>query len=320
MLDGKPVEVGADGAFSIALDAAVGANPIELVATDAAGNITRRVKHFFVMPDAAARIAFALSIPRSSAGHFLTGGDEITLSGTTRPLARLHVGRKDRRPVTAYADETGAFSLNLPVTGVDQAFEVTVTAPSGFETTEEILVSVDQEPPDITLDIPPPPVTSSPSLALSGSLDEAATVTLNGLAIAQSDRRFTAVLPLAAEQNRIELAATDLVGNVRLMSYDIRLDQTPPVLLGHRVTPDPAAVDQVFLLEVEASDASGMQRAAAYTLEADGATQSGLLNLDRSSGRYLARLVVERPVLAPVRLRDVVLEDYAGNRRRYMLE
>ncbi|MEZ5936401.1 MAG: FecR domain-containing protein [Alphaproteobacteria bacterium] len=319
-LDGAPVAIGEDGTFSIRHQAETGTNGVEIVATDAAGNVTRRAKTFSVMPDARARIAFALSIPRRDQGHFLTGTDAITLSGTTRPSARLDVGRAHRRLVTAYADQAGAFSLNLPVAGADQAFDMTVTAPSGFQSDERIMVSVDREPPVITLDAPLPPVTSSSSLTLAGTVDEAATVTLNGLPIAQADRRFTAVLPLTSEQNRIELAAADQVGNVRLLRFDVRLDQTPPVLLGHQVTPDPVAAGQVFLLEVEASDPAGMQRTAAYTLEAGDGTQSGLLDLDASSSRYVARLVLERPASTPARLRDVVLEDYAGNRRRYMLE
>jgi hypothetical protein len=63
-----------------------------------------------------------------------------------------------------------------------------------------------------------------------------------------------------------------------------------------------------------------MLQAAAFTLEVDGRTESGFLNLDPASGRYLARVVLAQPAGAPLRLRDVVLEDYAGNRRRYMIE
>jgi hypothetical protein len=122
------------------------------------------------------------------------------------------------------------------------------------------------------------------------------------------------------EVGRYELAATDLIGNVRLERFEVRLDQTPPALLDYRLAPDPLAAGSGHLIEVEASDPSGMLQAAAFTLEVDGRTESGFLNLDPASGRYLARVVLAQPAGAPLRLRDVVLEDYAGNRRRYMIE
>jgi hypothetical protein len=320
LLDGEPVEIGADGSFALTYQAAIGPNLIELDAIDAAGNVTRRERRFAMMPDVEESIAFALSIPRRGVLHFLTGGDELTLSGTTRPKARLRVGGEGRAPVTTVADEAGAFRLNLPVEGKDQAFVVSVTAPSGFRTDDDIVVSVDREPPTITLDTPPPPVTAATSITLSGEVDEEATVTRNGLPLARTDGRFAAVLPLADERTGIELAATDLVGNLQLLSFDVRLDRTPPALLAHDVDPDPAALGQAYLLEVEASDSSGMQRAAAFTLEVGGQTETGFMNLDPASGRYLAKVVLAEPARAPVRLRDVVLEDYAGNRRRYMIE
>jgi hypothetical protein len=141
-LDGTPVAVAADGSFSLVHEARAGINQVTVEAIDAAGNVTRRERGFVVMPDVEATVAFALDLPRRGEGHFLTATDEITLSGTTRPGARLAIGQESGPRVTTFADESGAFTLNLPVDGVDQAFGLTVTAPSGFATEGGILVTL----------------------------------------------------------------------------------------------------------------------------------------------------------------------------------
>ncbi len=310
-----------DGAFKIAFAATPGVNQVAIEAIDAAGNVTRRARSFSLMPDATAALTFAASIARRGPTHFVTASDQITLTGRTEPAAGLAIQDADGQIRAAgRAAGDGAFSLNLPVETATEEFRLAVTVPSGFVTATPFTISIDRTPPALWLSEPPPPVTAAASISLRGQLDEAATLTLNGQPLAVQDRSFTAVVPLASERNRIELAATDPVGNVQVASWDVRVDRNPPVLVQHRLAHDPAAGDLAWLVEIEASDPSGMPQAAAFTLLVDGRAESGFLNLDPATGRYLAKVVLEQPGSRSVRLQDVLLEDYAGNRRRYVIE
>ena len=81
----------------------------------------------------------------------------------------------------------------------------------------------------------------------------------------------------------------------------------------------PAALRPATRLTVEvvASDASGMKQAAPFTLRVGDATLSDFLRFNPSSGSYRSTFVVSEGMQGPVALKEVELEDYAGNRQRY---
>jgi hypothetical protein len=72
-----------------------------------------------------------------------------------------------------------------------------------------------------------------------------------------------------------------------------------------------------LMVEVSASDASGMKQAAPFTLRIGGTTLSEFLRFNRSTESYRSTVVLPEGMQGPVALIDVELEDYAGNRQRY---
>ena len=71
------------------------------------------------------------------------------------------------------------------------------------------------------------------------------------------------------------------------------------------------------MIEVEASDASGLKQAAPFTVQIGGTTYSDFLRLNPATGSYRATVVPPQGASGRLALTDVELEDYAGNTERY---
>jgi hypothetical protein len=163
-------------------------------------------------------------------------------------------------------------------------------------------------------------VTAVEWLPVRGVAQGAAVVLLNGRPIRLIDDRFDETVTLAAGANEIQMVATDLVGNVRVERWDVALDQEPPALLGHRLSQDQASPGKPFVIEVTASDASGLKQAAPFTVRIGGATYSDFLRLNPASNSYRATVVPPQDASGRLALHDVELEDYAGNKQRYSFQ
>ncbi|MBT3037525.1 MAG: hypothetical protein KME37_01170 [Candidatus Thiodiazotropha sp. (ex Codakia orbicularis)] len=90
--------------------------------------------------------------------------------------------------------------------------------------------TIDTQQPEITLQSPVDGLlTNQPELTVSGSVSEAATVTLNGEPITLTiDHTFSETLTLTEGNNEISLQATDLAGNVTDLSVLVVLDTLSP--------------------------------------------------------------------------------------------
>ncbi|MEW8000840.1 MAG: RHS repeat-associated core domain-containing protein [Candidatus Thiodiazotropha endolucinida] len=136
-------------------------------------------------------------------------------------------------PTVALAD--GPVSLNVIV--ADNAGNRSEPVVSTF--------TIDTQIPEITLQSPIDGLlTNQPELTVSGSVSEAATVTLNGEALMLAiDHTFSETLTLIEGNNEISLQATDLAGNVTDLSALVVLD-----------TLSPAAVDLALIQVSEVID------------------------------------------------------------------
>lgn len=94
----------------------------------------------------------------------------------------------------------------------------------------ETTFTIDTQLPEITLQSPVDGLlTNQPELIVSGSVNEAATVTLNGEPLMLTiDHTFTEILTLIEGNNPIDLQATDLAGNTTDLSVLVVLDTTSP--------------------------------------------------------------------------------------------
>jgi hypothetical protein len=317
-LNGERVPVDAGGGFDLPYEPAPGVNTVAIAARDGAGNTTERRRAFVFMPDAQAAVEFDEAIPHLSPRHFVTDREVISIGGRTDPAARVVIAAADgTERASSYANAEGRFGVNVPLRAPDEQFAVQVVSPSGFVSEDTFQVTIDQEPPLIELEVPPPSVTAVEWLPLRGRLPGGGQLLIDGRPAELIDDTFDETITLRQGNNAIELVATDLVGNVSVDKFDVVLDQEPPELVRQRVAPGRAAPGDRVTLEVVASDASGMKQAAPFTLRVGDATVSDFLRFDPASGSYRSTLVVSEGMEGTVALKDIELEDYAGNRQRY---
>ena len=317
-LNGEPVPLGPDGRFDLPYRPSPGVNTIAIEAEDAAGNKTERARAFVFMPDQQAAIVFDPAIPRLSPRHFVTDREVISIAGRTDAAARVVIEAADGAVrASTVADLEGAFGVNVALRAAEEDFAVGVVSPSGFASRDEFRVTIDQEPPPIELEASPPAVTAVEWLPLRGRLPGGESLLINGEPAELIDEMFDETVTLREGRNAIQLVATDLVGNVSVEKFDVVLDQEPPQLVRQQVTPGRAAPGDRVNVEVVASDPSGVKQAAPFTVRVGDAAISDFLRFDPSRGSYRSTFVVSEGIQGTVALRDIELEDYAGNRRRY---
>ena len=286
---GEVLKVAPDGAFEASVVPVHGVNEITISAEDAAGNRTERTRAFVHRPAGKATVVYDPDLPRLGPLHFVTNRSPLTLSGTTEANARIGV-RSSAGPLraSAFSDAKGRFVLTVPLAGEREDLALSVTALNGVVTEDEFQVSVDREAPRIQADAEPPPVTGTEWLTLSGSVEPDAQLTLNGKEIGNAGGRFEERIELVAGPNRIEMQATDRVGNTGIERWQVSLDQDPPELAGQRVEPKQVEKGGRLTVEVTARDRSGLRQAAQVTVAVGGEVFTDYLRLSEAE-RDLSR-------------------------------
>ncbi|MCP4660621.1 MAG: FecR domain-containing protein, partial [bacterium] len=302
----QPVTVGPGGRFRFEHPLAPGPNPIRLQAVDAAGNTTRWVHTVTRLEPGEVGIRYHDALPRRAPGHFLSRRRELVLAGTTAPGSTVTV---EAAGCVAGAD--GRFRLRLTARGAAEPYLLRVVSPAGTVRDERLVVELDDQPPRLALDRPPPRATAAPVLRLSGRVQGALSLAINGVEAAIDGERFELVHELSPGSNPIRLTARDAAGNTTRIGCRVLLDRAPPELVAHRIRALPGTVR----VRVAARDDAGLRRAAAFTVELGGVEHRGLLELDRSRDLYEG--ILRLP--ATPRLIRVLLEDVLGNGKEYRL-
>jgi len=320
LVAGQPVAVAGDGTFATEVALTPGDGQIRLQATDPAGNVTERLRAYRFVPDEADMLRFDAGLPQLSSRHFVTRQDVVSLTGSTLPGARLLL-RAEGLPLreATYADGNGRFTLNVPVTGGTTEYDIELVQRSGRTSRDGITVSLDRDPPSIELDLPPPTITAVKWLPLRGRAEGAVELSLNGQPVQLLDDGFDQTVTLVPGLNRLRLEATDLVGNVRVANFEVRLDQQAPELVGYRVSPQRVEAGQPVQVEVQARDESGLRQLAPVRLRVAGVEHRGFLELGGTPGTYAATVLLPPDAAGPAELREVEIEDYAGNKARFSL-
>ena len=317
---GRPIAVSPTGAFTTSIVPTEGENDVVVIATDPAGNVTKRDRKFSYMPDTRSVVAFDPALRTIAPLHFLTNADTISLGGKTTANATIEVRAGSAVRASAAAGADGAFQINVPVTAGEEKFGFAVIAPSGFTTVEDVAVTVDREAPAITLDEVVPTLTATKDLKVSGKTEADAKLTINGVAVALKDGAFAVTIPLQPGKNRIELTATDPAGNVSVEKSTVTLDTEPPQLVSSAASAGDSGGKPVVALEVVASDASGLAKAAPFTVIAGGKNYTGYLRYNKAAKKYQGTVVVPEPDMAGARLSQVELDDDAGNSKVYQIK
>lgn len=319
-LNDVPVAVAADGAYSTIVTLAEGDSVLRAVATDLAGNVSTKERSVTLMSDRQSLVAFDAAIPTSGPGHFLTIESVLSLSGTTTPLSGVEI-REPGGAVrsSAVSDGNGLFHVNVPLLAPEESFEIAVIAPSGFISTEPFAASIDSEAPAVTLATPVPRLTAATELVFAGTTEADAFLTLNGELVELRDGAFSVAIPLRAGPNALELISADAVGNIRVDTWTVVLDQDAPELVTANLEREPEGDRVRLYIDVAAADSSGLAAAAPFTLATASGPTSGYLRFNRATNTYSGSVSVASSDAAAARLTSIELRDDAGNTRTFDL-
>ena len=317
-LDGSPLEVAPDGRFETFYRPEPGLNRLTVKATDAAGNVTERSRSFAFMPDEQAAVIFDDALPRLGLQHFVTAGDVMSITGRTSANAQILIRAAEGvQRASAYANGEGRFGVNVPMRAASEAFEMQVIAPSGFASEDRFEITIDQTPPRIEFETPPPAVTAIEWLPLRGRVDGGMNLLVDGQPSQLIEDAFDQTITLQQGANEIELVASDLVGNVGVEKLDIFLDQEPPEVVRQSLSQNQGSGGDAVTVDVVASDASGMKQAAPFSLQVGDRLLADFLRFNKASQSYRSTIVLPKEMIGRIVLRDIELEDYAGNKKRY---
>jgi len=317
---GAGARVDKNGRFAAAYTAREGDNKISILATDPAGNTSTKTLKLVHMPDRVAELRFDAEIVRAGDNHFVTNGEAITLSGTTKAVSKIVItDASGTERGSAKSGEDGRFRLNVPVKGTAEPLDVTVVAPSGHRSAARITVSADRTPPAIKFDKRLPRLTGASELVLAGTTDADAALTINGKAQELDKGRFKTMLKLGEGANKIQITAVDRAGNVTAQTRVVRVDRVAPELVRHGLSVNVKGGAGVLTIEVIAKDTSGLAKVAPFDVRAGNEDYSGYLRYNRATRSYTGILEVPAGIAKAARLVAVELQDDARNKKKFVL-
>ena len=229
--------------------------PIQVVATDAAGNASTST--------VTVRVDRTPPVVRitSPVVNAYRKGPVLHVEGTVTDLSPVLVEVNGELA----AVDGGGFTADVPAN--DGAFTVTATArdAAANTSTANVSVVVDSVAPQISVSAPAQGlITNQSTVQITGSVSDAAPVTLRlgDVLVPLTNNSFSQPASLAPEGDRtLTLRATDAAGNESTFDVHVTLDQTPPDL--SVMTPDAGAtlgsapiVTQGFVYDATATTVS----------------------------------------------------------------
>lgn len=225
-LNGQPVPLGPEGAFSATVDLQIGTNTFTYRATgagqaDRTATATRTVTRQTLPPGEGPTVTLTEPVEGT-----LTNAARIRVSGrVSDPSAALQVNGQ-----ATPMDATGAFSLDLAPPEGPLTVTAVATNTQGLTGSDRRSVVIDRTPPVITLARPVPALVNTRTLDLEGRVDDpTALLTLNaqGIPLA-SEGAFQARYGLAEGPNHLAFRAVDPAGNVGTLELDTVCDSVAP--------------------------------------------------------------------------------------------
>ncbi|RII24931.1 MAG: hypothetical protein CXR31_15775, partial [Geobacter sp.] len=158
------------------------------------------------------------------------------------------------QPVVLTGDR---FSSAVTLSGGSNNIIVTATDLAGNVSLDRRTVYFDATLPVITVTAPADnAATSKETITISGTIDKAATVTVNGVAATTTDNSWQADVNLGAGLNTVLIAATDRYGNSSSLKRSITLDNEAPVIAISQPGQDLSTASPNLILAGSASDAT----------------------------------------------------------------
>uniref|UniRef100_UPI00405796C8 ATP-binding protein n=1 Tax=Candidatus Electronema sp. TaxID=2698783 RepID=UPI00405796C8 len=264
-INGQEVKPDADGQFVWKTVLSDVSTVIRAEAADAAGNTSIVERAVTLRQD---KRLIRLDTPE----RIVSKTKEVTISGWLLPGACLQISKT---PVQA----AGAFTHLLHLDeGEHDVAVAAADADGGAGETLLLRVLVDLQPPVIEVS-ELERATAAKQIALSGSVSEEATLTLNGKTVILTDRRFNETVALNEGGNELVLAAEDAAGNRSLWKILVLCDSLPPEILSAAFSPPETKGGEVVRLTARIEDAGvGAARSGSFAAEVNGQPFQGILN------------------------------------------
>jgi hypothetical protein len=313
-VQGEVASVDQNGRFFFTLQATEGQNDVAVVARDPAGNETKRQLQFIYLKDEKRAILYDSTVLRDGGGRFLTSGRQLSLAGVVAEGAKVTIvdSLGGARSET-YADQSGHFAINVPLTADAETLKVSVTTVSGYAYEEPIEAIVSDQPPKFKLRKPLRPITSQAELEIDIDVQNAATLTVSGEPAEMRDGVAHARLTLKPGPNLVEVVATNAVGLVTIEKHTVVFDDQKPEMTDKEVVAKRLGETEMLSIRIGASDASGLALTSRFRVATPGGERSGVLRFNKANSSYQGSIEVPvRPDGSPL---DIVVEltDMAGN-------
>jgi len=319
----KPEE---KGEFRHKLDLVAGKNTIIVKATDSAGNITELKRIISYFPKRVIPLSFDAGLYQDRPNHFFVGQHHFALSGKTEPGCSVSVMSADNssNPFSGagIADDNGEFQINIKLVARSDKFIIEIISRSGKIIKEEITVEIDDTPPVISFSYEIPSATAQKKTEFSGTVQDGNYLELNGEAVPIQDKEglknyFMYPAELNPGVNHLNFLARDQVGNIATVVKEIFLDLEPPEITDYSFSPHKAEGGESVTLMLKAKDATGLVKAAPFSVMIGKYGYTGHILRTGSDGNYSGSFIVPRNVKGEVKLKSVKLSDYLGNSKEY---
>lgn len=238
--------------FTATLTLAEGSNPINVTATDAAGNsstLSRSVVLDTVAP--------AVNVARPSNGDF-TNESQLAVVGTFSDATAVAV-KVNGAPATI---EANSFSAVVALGGDGaKAVEVSAIDAAGNQTSVVRTLTLDTAQPSLNVTAPSDGAVGGKSVIdVAGSASDSSPVTVSANDVAMTvapDGSFTGRIILEENETQVLIVATDAAGNTREETRAVKVDQTPPAI--DNIDPaDGARVDSPASVSAHVTDATAV--------------------------------------------------------------
>jgi ferric-dicitrate binding protein FerR (iron transport regulator) len=317
-VNGQVVTFKEGGIFRLTHPLQDGINKIAITAKDMGGNETQILRTVIYASNSQVQIDYDASMKSITPKHFLARGRTLDLKGLTVPLSSVSVQNVKTAALSrTFADEAGHFRISLMDIPESTQMILTVLTPAGYTKNDTLWMEVSKEAPQIVLNSQIPAITSVDSLKINGTISNASSLKCNDGDVQIIGGSFTYTIKLNPGKNLIKLVAIDALNNECVIQNEVMLDNIPPELVDYTVTKKSTAVDDIFDVQVKATDSSGLRRTASAELQAGDKVSSVYLRYNTMSEMYEGSFNFPKGTVNAVKLKALVLEDYYGNQKTY---
>ena len=221
MIEGEQVTLDEDGSFNKEVSLTEGDNTITITATDSSGNVTRKD----------IKLTVDTTDPEISVTNITDGQSydtpvtpEVNASDDTNTTEEITL-TKNGQEITDYTEGT-----EISAAG-NYSLEITATDEAGNTSTVNITFTInDITPPEISLNQSTDNLVNNSEFTVSGSVDEEATVFIEGNEVSVVNNQFSVTVNLSEGENLIRIKAEDMSGNVSTKDITATLDTVDPLI------------------------------------------------------------------------------------------